>query len=65
MDRLGSIPERVSHGAYGGTQLAPVSTDVFISIPERVLVFVKHAHQPPPFPQDYHVVQSFDLFNVK
>ena len=57
MDRLVSIPKRVSHGAYGGKQLAPVSTDVFISIPERVLVFVvKHAHQLPPFPQDYHVV---------
>lgn len=39
MDRLVSIPERVLGRLCGGKQLTPISTDVFVSIPERVSCF--------------------------
>lgn len=37
MDRLVSIPERVWSRLDGGKQLTPLSTDVFVSIPEEGL----------------------------
>jgi hypothetical protein len=37
MDRLVSTPERVCVGLTEGKQLTPLSSDVFVSIPERVL----------------------------
>lgn len=65
MDRLVSIPGRVLGRLCGGQQLTPLSTDVFVSIPERVLASLKLCRREPPHFQDYHAPSSFDLFNVK
>lgn len=35
MDRLAQIPERVCVGLTESKQLTPLSSDVFVSIPER------------------------------
>lgn len=65
MDRLVSIPERVSGRLCGGKQLTPLSADVFVSIPERVLTSLKLYSREPPHFQCYYAPSSFDLFDVK
>ena len=58
MDRLASIPERVLGRSSGGKQLTPVSSDVFVSIPERVLVFEAYflkVSADPRLPQQQQV----------
>jgi hypothetical protein len=48
------IPERVL-GLCGGKKRTPLSTDVFVSIPKRVLVSLNQASWEPPHVQRYHV----------
>lgn len=59
MDRLASIPERVLRILCGEKQLTPLSTDVFVSIPERVFAPWKHFFQKPPQTQDYHSATEY------
>jgi hypothetical protein len=65
MDRLVSIPVRVLGRSCGGGELTPVSPDVFISIPARVLASLELCALETPHLQRYHAPASLDLFDVK
>lgn len=62
MDRLISIPER-DFGMYGEKQPTPLSTDVFVSIPERDYFLSVSYSQEPPLISAYHAPIRSDVFN--
>lgn len=63
MDRLVSIPERVYRGLTESKQLTPLSSDVFVSIPERDSTCSHSTWSSPPSNLAYQSPLSFDLFD--